>query len=330
MNKRGGAALFALAHLAAASLSVLASKLSLIRILIHTMVQVAEDPNEAIRPDFTSIDHAESRQQLIENGLTEDQAADSLAALWTIANNTAKRLWADNLEREVANRRRAEEENAQRQQVLEDEEQAARAEDRKKNKNKYAPVRRAEVPSDPAILPSQYATRKLKVGDYCELYYFTNDGLTDALKSSMIAEPEALIMVPSANGLHAWLPTGAIKDPKSVITKDENLSWEQFNQAAPRMINSMKAHDWPEDRMDMHILFWSALQTHRWCHAQDPLKQRALLLYQSQQHRRWHLNAGAANSWSLENINDQLLLEAREDLFNKQRTQQTTAAIQVS
>jgi hypothetical protein len=69
---------------------------------------------------------------------------------------------------------------------------------------------------------------------------------------------------------------------------------------------------------------------HRWRHAPDPLKQRALLLYQAQQRRRWHLNAGAADSWSLETINDTLLKEAREDLFNEQRTQQTAIAIQVS
>jgi hypothetical protein len=34
--------------------------------------------------------------------------------------------------------------------------------------------------------------------------------------------------------------------------------------------------------------------------------------------------------WSLEEINQDLLLEAREDLFNEQRNQQTVAAIKVS
>jgi hypothetical protein len=81
----------------------------------------------------------------------------------------------------------------------------------------------------------------------------------------------------------------------------------------------------------MHIHFWSALQTHRWHHAPDPLKQRALLLYQSQQRcRQWHLSAGSSISGSLKNINDYLLLKAREDLFNKQCAQQTAAVLQVS
>ncbi|KAG1748477.1 uncharacterized protein EDB91DRAFT_1079429 [Suillus paluster] len=94
------------------------------------------------------------------------------------------------------------------------------------------------------------------------------------------------------------------------------------------MISSMKDHDWPEDRVDMHIQFWSALQTHRWRHAADPLKQRALLLYQAQQRRRWHLTAGTVRGWSLEKINQDLLLEAREELFNEQHEKLTIIAIQ--
>ena len=137
-------------------------------------------------------------------------------------------------------------------------------------------MRRADVPSDPVILPSPYATRKLKAGEFCELFYFTNKGLSDASKSALSSEPEALIMLPSANGIHSWIPASAVKDPKAVVTKDENLSWEQFNKAAPRMITFMKTYDWPQDRTDMHVAFWTALQTHRWRHAADPLKQRSV------------------------------------------------------
>ncbi|KAJ8589221.1 hypothetical protein M405DRAFT_707674, partial [Rhizopogon salebrosus TDB-379] len=198
-----------------------------------------DDPNLAVIPDFTSEEHQEARERLVEHGISDEQAAQSLASLWTIANNAAKRRWADGLELAEANRRQAEEEDVLRRQALKDEEEAARLEERKKNKNKYAPVRRVEVPSDPVILPSQYAIRKLKAGEYCDLYYFTNKGLEDNLKSSTISEPEALVMIPSAHGIHTWVPAGAIKDPKAVTTKDENLLWEDFNEAAPRMIDAM-------------------------------------------------------------------------------------------
>ncbi|KAG1800695.1 uncharacterized protein BJ212DRAFT_1287078, partial [Suillus subaureus] len=111
----------------------------------------------------------------------------------------------------------------------------------------------------------------------------------------------------------------AVKDPRAaLVVKDEQLTWEEFNKAAPRMIMSMRVHDWPNDRVQMHIQFWTVLQEHCWCHTPDMLKQRALLLYQSQQRHRWHLTVGTVHDWSLEEINQDLLLEARKDLFNEQ------------
>ncbi|KAG1792713.1 hypothetical protein EV424DRAFT_1453706 [Suillus variegatus] len=288
-----------------------------------------DDPNEAIRPNFASEEYNDARQQLIEDGINAEQAARSLAALWTINNNADKERWALKQRQERLARQREEDEEEERLQQLKDEQEAARLEERKKNKNKYAPLVRGKVPSDPTILPAQYATRKLKAGDYCELHYFTNKGLDEAKASSLIAEPDALVMLPSADGLHSWIPAAAVKDPKAApVVKDEKLTWEEFNEAAPRMISMMKVHDWPEDRILMHVQFWSALQSHRWRHSPDTLKQKALLLYQSQQRRRWHLTIGSSQSWSLEEINQDLLFEAREELFNEKREKETAAAIQ--
>ncbi|KAG1863692.1 hypothetical protein F4604DRAFT_1528199, partial [Suillus subluteus] len=160
-------------------------------------------------------------------------------------------------------------------------EEAAWLEERKKNKNKYAPIKRRKAPSDPTILPAQYANQRLKAGNYCELHYFTNRGLDNMRVSMSIAEPDALVMLPAVDRIHSWVPTAAVKDPKAApVVKDENLTWEEFNEAMPHMILSMKMHDWLDDRIDMHIQFWTALQAHCWCHAPDTLKQKALPLYQ--------------------------------------------------
>ncbi|KAG2096075.1 uncharacterized protein F5147DRAFT_716935 [Suillus discolor] len=289
----------------------------------------AQNPNEAIRPDFTTQEHENARQKLIDEGFNADQAARSLSALWTLTNNADKERWALEQRRRHEAEQREEEEQEERRQLIKDEQEAAHLEDRKKNKNKYAPLVRGKVPSDPTIIPAQYALRKMKAGDYCKLHYFTNKGLEDAKVSNLLAEPEALVMLPATDGLHSWVPAAVVKDPKSApIVKDENLSWENFNEAAPCMIASMKLHDWPDDRVDMHIQFLCALQSHRWRHAPDTLKQRALLLYQSQQHRRWHMTIGTAQSWSLEELNQDLILEAREELFNEKRDKDTVLAIQ--
>ncbi|KAG1764340.1 hypothetical protein EDD22DRAFT_776128, partial [Suillus occidentalis] len=164
-----------------------------------------------------------------------------------------------------------------------------------------------------------------------ELHYFTNRGLEDAQLATLVAEPDAMVMLPSSEGIHSWIPAAAVKDPKAMpVVKDEHLSWEEFNEAAPRMVTSMRQFDWPEERVEMHIQFWYALQAHRWRHSPDLLKQRALLLYQSQQRRRWHQSIGTAKSWSLEELNNDLILEAREELFNEKRERETKIAIQVS
>jgi hypothetical protein len=88
-------------------------------------------------------------------------------------------------------------------------------EERKKNKNKYAPIKHRKVPSDPTIIPAAYAIRKMKAGNFCKLHYFTNKGLSDTKAAVLIAEPEALIMLPEANGAHTWVPAAAVRDPKA-------------------------------------------------------------------------------------------------------------------
>lgn len=292
------------------------------------MPPLAEDPNLAIPPNFEAAEHAQARAQLTSETTNEQQAAEILENLWHIQNESDKRRWAAKI-REEAQEAEAERRQAEEAQALLTQQEAAILEERKKNKSKYAPIRNADVPSNPVILPCQYAVRKMKSGDYCELFYFTNSGLEEASRNTFTADEDALVMLPTADGMHKWIPAGAARDPKVQIAKDENLTWEQFNEAAPRMIVLMKENDWPDDRIDMHVSFWSALQNHRWRHDFDTHKQRALLLYQAQQRRHWHLSIGSSNSWSLARINQELLDEARETIFNQFRLQQMALQVRL-
>jgi hypothetical protein len=53
-------------------------------------------------------------------------------------------------------------------------------------------------------------------------------------------------MLPSMDGIHSWVPADIVKDPKAVpVTSNENLTWEEFNEAAAHIINYMRIHDWP-------------------------------------------------------------------------------------
>ncbi|KAF8837954.1 hypothetical protein BDN67DRAFT_908269, partial [Paxillus ammoniavirescens] len=143
-----------------------------------------EDPNDAVVPDFTTEEHVDAHQQLIDNGIPEAQASTVLVNLWTQANEKDKARWAERvvqeaLAEEEADRRTAEDE-AQRQREVDKEDAKILQEERRKNKGKFAPVKHVKVPLEPIILPSQNALRKLKAGNFCKLWYFTNNGLTDA------------------------------------------------------------------------------------------------------------------------------------------------------
>ncbi|KAG0693053.1 hypothetical protein DFH29DRAFT_881768 [Suillus ampliporus] len=194
------------------------------------------DPNIAILPDFRTEEHEAARNQLIANGVAGDAQLRTLGReQLEEADRDTEELW-----------RLATEEERDRQQAIAEEQEAACKEERRKTSN-------SKVPSVLVVIPSHYAVHKLKAGEYCELYYFTNKGLKDAKKNLLSTEVPRLTLMMNAKGQQMWVNTNETRDPKAVVTKDKNLSWEHFNEAAPHMITAMKQHEWPEDRVTMHI-----------------------------------------------------------------------------
>jgi hypothetical protein len=126
--------------------------------------------------------------QLTNEAIDDHQAIEILANLWCIQNEAVKHNWDARVEAEAhkaeAQRREAAQEEEQCQLALKADQEAVIQEECKKNKAKYAPVKDLDVPSDPIILPCQYAVRKMKSGEYCELSYFTNNGLEEASHST--------------------------------------------------------------------------------------------------------------------------------------------------
>jgi hypothetical protein len=102
-------------------------------------------------------------------------------------------------------------------------------------------------------------------------------------------------MLPVTDEIHSWVPAAAVKNSKAPpVTKDKNFTRKEFNEVALCIVVFMEMHDWPDDRVNMYIQFWTAIQAHCWRHSPDVLQQKASLLYQSQQHRCWHLTMGTA------------------------------------
>ncbi|KAF8836700.1 hypothetical protein BDN67DRAFT_910648, partial [Paxillus ammoniavirescens] len=228
-----------------------------------------QDPNLAVEPDFNTEEYAQERLELVDtqHSTGDDFATQLLSRAWRLNNAKDKCLWTACIEAQnqlkEQNRLATAEEEAERARIADKERQAALKEERQKNKAKFAP----------------YATPQLKKGAYCPLFYFTNKGLRKASQASLTNDSEALVLVQGKHVSHSFLPALSAQPISPSFVKDEHLTWEQFGESTLRMIISMHNHEWPNDRVNMHISFWSAIQTHPWRHSIDEWDQRALLTY---------------------------------------------------
>ncbi|KIN98974.1 hypothetical protein M404DRAFT_156527 [Pisolithus tinctorius Marx 270] len=284
-----------------------------------------ENPNLALQPDFTTEDYQEAHLQLVNDAVNDQQAANILATLWVLNNNKEKLNWQAckewEAQRALEEAEQAEEERIELQRRRIEEAETARVEEWKKNRLKHAPIRKVGVPTGPVNIPSPYAAHKLEKGKYCELYFFTNAGLAEAESFSPSVDDEALTLLKTDNGQHVWVLASTTRDKSSII-KDEDLTWEQFGEATIRLISVMKEHNWEEERVIMHIDFWTAIKAHPWRRSPRKHLKKALLLYQSQQRQRWHQVLSTLNTWSLSELNQELLNDAREEILDEERSQE--------
>ncbi|KAI6120819.1 hypothetical protein EDD16DRAFT_1893819 [Pisolithus croceorrhizus] len=182
------------------------------------------NPHLAMPLDFTSKRFRQAREQIIANSGDHDMAANQLALIWMLNNDLEKQDWDCQVQQQqlaAAECERQEEEEWERWQ-----------EERKKYWHKHVPIPQdAVISSDPIIIPSPIAVCKLCKGDFVELYYFTNKGLCNAELSTHLADDEALALLQMGDSLHSFIPLTAAQ-AKGTITADEDLSWEEFTEAA--------------------------------------------------------------------------------------------------
>jgi hypothetical protein len=288
------------------------------------------DPNFNVCPDYASDVFENTRAQLINENTNEEQAVQLLTNIWETNNNADKIAWqrqvaADREER--LHREQLEEEEQDRlEQVRAQEEETTRKEDRKKNKHKYIPILATGIPDDAAtsIAPCAYAIKKLDKGEYVELWYFTNDGLDEVNRKETV-DDDAMIMSTLADGSTAWVSAASTRNARAVIN-DENLPFEEFCQACPRMLTAMEEADWPEDRTRMMARFWRNIQVHKYRSMRNPVAQKALLAYQAEQRKRWHVAVKTSvGPYDLSLVNERVLEETRERVYWETRDKRDNA-----
>lgn len=131
-----------------------------------------------------------------------------------------------------------------------------------------------------------------------------------------------MVMATLAGGDTAWVSAASTRNA-GVVVDDQNLSFEDFCQACPRIIEAMEDASWPDERVTMMAKFWRNLQVHDFRSMRDPLAQKSLLVYQAEQRKRWHLAVKtAAGAYDLSRINEILLERTRNDVYLEERRKQ--------
>lgn len=286
------------------------------------------DPNHNICPDYMSEVFDNARAQLINANTTEEQAVQLLKNIWEANNNADKVTWRQQEEDEREDREHREQleddERERLEQARAEEEEATRKEDRKKNKHKFTAILATGIPNEAAITPCSYALRKMDKGEYVELWYFTNDGLEEANRKKTV-DDDAMIMSTLADGSSAWVTAASTRDARAVLN-DEDLPFEEFCQACPRMLTTMAETDWPEDRIRMMAMFWRNIQIHKFRSMRAPIGQKALLAYQAEQRKRWHVAVKTSvGPYDLSLVNEKVLEETRERVYWEEREKRDNA-----
>ncbi|KAG1836812.1 hypothetical protein DFJ58DRAFT_159332 [Suillus subalutaceus] len=165
------------------------------------MDRLFSDPSLLVCPDFMGARYQAMRTAMVSPAVTEAQAAETLRTTWVLTNEDLCLQWQEQLaedERLSAERKRLAEEEAEREHMdIQLEEKTARAEEKKKNRSKHSAILMRPRPfnNDKEALVSEFALRKIDSGKYVKLYYWTNDGLDDALINYRTRDDDS--MVPS-------------------------------------------------------------------------------------------------------------------------------------
>lgn len=289
------------------------------------MARLTIDPGSLQCPDFSLAEWEATRNDVVaaDPNTSQAHAAIILAISWKATNNAEKRAWeaqqiADQQEEQAREDQRVADETAERED-REKRKADAVDEERKKYKTKFLPIPARPLTSSLSIHTiAPTARAALKKGDYVELYWFTPIGMREAL-SKPNRMLEAASIGQDEDGNLTFTSKAAIEAAKGLV-QDEDLSIEQLCLAAPIFIEQAGLAGWPEDRLQMLVQFWDNIQNHPWRWHHDPVRMRALMRYQGEQRRRWHVAIQAiGQGYSIAVINEDILLDTFNELYHEER-----------
>lgn len=160
--------------------------------------------------------------------------------------------------------------------------------------------------------PSQFAVGKLKSYSFIELWYFTEEGCSEAQETNRTL-PEDAYGITRVDDLVALKPVTAFKASKNAIP-DADLTWRQMNIGKNTMLRYMETCDWPRKHIESFARFYLHLEL-------DPMRsrpngERVLLTYQAKVRRQWHDDLSRGQGFNIAQINHTLLASVAEEVWD--------------
>ncbi|KAF8152514.1 hypothetical protein B0H34DRAFT_821777 [Crassisporium funariophilum] len=200
---------------------------------------------------------------LSENtGLSDKAATTSLKDAWTEHNTRLCKQW----EREAGDRRaeaeavaqgeRKERERLQQQPQQQPPAQQPEADKERQDREKKMKSKLRAFNPDLLVAsvlaprPSSYALNKLANFEYCELWYFTQEGCDDAQRTHCTEADDSFGM--SKIGELVTLRLVASVQASKCALQDNNITWEQSHYTHHSFIRYMLKAGWPDKHADAH------------------------------------------------------------------------------
>ena len=104
----------------------------------------------------------------------------------------------------------------------------------------------------------EYTKQKSTKGKYVELWYFSREGLAEALQPTMSTANDTFGIVMGDLGAIQLCPVVTTKASKNAQA-DEALSWDQVSFASKVYIETLRREQWPDQHIRALIKFFSEL-----------------------------------------------------------------------
>ena len=164
------------------------------------------------------------------------------------------------------------------------------------------------------IRPQPSALQHLVEFKYAELWYFTQEGCTDAMHQQ--TQKKDSFGLTKVENTVSFRPISALKASRNVM-QGADLSWHQMEIAKMTLIQQITKCGWAQKAVTALAQFFMNLEVHHYC--QRAYGEHALLTYQACVRCDWHDQLKLGSGFNIAIINETLLQSIHREIMDKKQ-----------